>query len=46
MRKSNIILDNVANNIQVSVFLQHIEGQFIKESNILADNVARIYHTG
>ena len=41
MKVSNILADNVANNLLNRVVLKNISEQFMKESKILADNMAK-----
>ena len=38
MKKSIIIVDNVANNLPQRTMLQNTDEKFMKGSNILADN--------
>ena len=41
MKVSNLLVDNVAKSLPLMVSLQYTEEQFTKESNFLADNVAK-----
>ena len=41
MKESNILADNVVNNLLNMLILKTIQEKFMKESNILVDNVAK-----